>query len=473
MSPQFTLPEGTTASNISVKEYKFNGKSGNEYIFLPTAEGTTSATATVESGTVSVTGFDFSANWCGTSDNQGNVTNHGSKLVISFKVTPKDGFLGGNNVYTNDPASGVYKDADQESPLDIFPQPQANVQIKDNIAQTPGTMNVYLLGNVSAADIRNGCKVECGDVTLNLNPDVTNYGLEDWQTEYVNISVTIKDASGKALTDFENLKDDTTYSITVTVSPKEEAKETSVGEEATAKSNTADGNIHVFKPELTYKDSEVYYGDNVPTNFEGNLTKTEWKHGENKSTDSGITMIGTEPTLTLDYTPDATKISGGKINSKQDIPVDVTVKINGTDVTNKTDFEHTACTGREETLPTDKEFLLHVKTCSLTITKAAGNGTTIGGDEYFVFNVKKDGVAYTQVTIQGTGFVEIKELPVGTYTVEEDDSTAWRYTSAMSQSSVTLSKDNTSGSVTCTNTISNNKWLNHFNRVINTYGKAN
>lgn len=86
--------------------------------------------------------------------------------------------------------------------------------------------------------------------------------------------------------------------------------------------------------------------------------------------------------------------------------------------------------------------------------------------------MKKDGVAYTQVTIQGTGSVEIKELPVGNYTVEEDTSTAWRYTSAITGNG-NLSAVNPTGSFTCTNTKSNDQWLNHFNQVINTYGTTN
>lgn len=296
------------------------------------------------------------------------------------------------------------------------------------------------------------------------------------------------------LTPIDPLKDDVEYTVTVTIAPKEGMTGVDENnEDLPGKKNdggvpsSLTNTINVFKPELTFKDSEVWYGDTAPESYDGNLTQTRWVHyktttdddGTTSTTedkaagDTGVTMLGDKPTLTLTYTPDANKVSDGKINSKADIPVDVTVKIGNWDVTDYTTFKHTDCTGRTDNLPAAKEFLLHVKTCSLTIKKKAGTDTTIGDDEYFVFNVKKDGEAYTQAVIRGTGSVIIGELPVGNYTVEEDASTAWRYTSGMSATSAPLSKDNTSATIICTNGNKNDKWLNHFNRVVNIFGKEN
>lgn len=470
VAPQFQLPEGATAANITLESYACTGKSGDTYTWQKndTALG---ATATVNGDKVNVTGFNFSANWVGTETSNGSTTYRGNKLVIKFNVKTKDGFLGGNDVYTNTSA-GVYKDSTATTPEFTFNRPQVNVPIKD-VNVIAADKNVYLLGSLTAEEIKSGATAKCGNVELKLGAD--NYGLESWQTDYVKIEVTYKDEKGNDVTNLEDLDADTTYTVSVTVSPKTDGSSTDQGTKAETKTGSGEGKINVFTPELTFKDSEVYYGDTAPTDYADNYesTKTVWKHGETKSTDEGITMIGTAPTLTLDYDPEDDKIVEGKIATKDDIPVDVTVKIGNTDVTDKTTFQHTPCTDGE-TVPENKEFLLHVKTCSLTIEKKAATGTTIGKDEYFVFNVKKDNQPYTQVTIQGTDSVVIKELPVGTYTVEEDASTAWRYTSSMSDNgSVTLSKDKTSGTVTCTNTIQNDKWLNHFNRVTNIFGQAN
>ena len=84
--------------------------------------------------------------------------------------------------------------------------------------------------------------------------------------------------------------------------------------------------------------------------------------------------------------------------------------------------------------------------------------------------MKKDNAPYTQVTIKGTGSVTISELPVGTYTIEEDTSVAWRYGEPAYSGSGALSSTNHSGNLICTNTKTTDNWLNHFSRVINTYG---
>lgn len=474
IAPQFQLPAGATASNITLETYNCTGKDSSGKCTFSTNKNATAMGAIAKinaDGTVDVTGFDFAANWCGTETNNGTVTPRGSKLIIKFTVQTKDGFLGGNDVYTNTEAK-IYASAEDaakgENAVDVFPRPQVNVPIQD-VTVTAGNRNVYLLGDLTAGQIKAGATARCGDVYINLAEE--NYGLEPWQYEYVTITTTYTAPGGNTVADLSDLRDDTTYTVSVTVAPKTPEPTSTEGTKAEAKTNSATGNIHVFTPTLTFRDSTVYYGDTAPTDFSGNKSAELWKH--DGTLDTAVTMTGDKPTLTLDYNPGTGIDTAGKIATKNDIPVDVTVNIGTTDVTGSTAFIHQACTDRTDNLPQGKKFLLHVKTSSLTIKKQAATGTTIGSDEYFVFNIRKDGAAYTQVTIQGTGFVTISQLPVGTYTVEEDDDTAWRYDSSMSNGAVELSKDRTSATVTCTNGNKDNKWLNHFARVINTFGDKN
>ena len=65
----------------------------------------------------------------------------------------------------------------------------------------------------------------------------------------------------------------------------------------------------------------------------------------------------------------------------------------------------------------------------------------------------------------GTGRETICELPVGTYTIEEDNGWSWRFNPDYSNG-VTLSKANTAGTITCTNSTSSTKWLNGFSAVV-------
>lgn len=460
ISPYFTLPAGTTASDIQIDTYACTGKDGNTYTWSDTSDGSGGATATVSGDQVSVTGFDFSKNWCGTeTDAQGNTTVRGKKLVISFNVQPKPGFLGGNDVITNTNA-GIYENSNAKDPIMTFEQPKVNVPIK-KVTVTAPEKNVYLKGEVNANQLKDGAKISVGDVELDLTKD--NYGLKAWQTKYVNITVEVKDNAGNVISDkLDNLTDDTTYTVEVTVSPKTEGTSTpEKGNAATAKTGVNDpaANIYVFKPELTYKDSEVYYGDTAPTDFSGNLTNTEWKHGETKSTDSGVTMIGTAPTLDPTYTPEAGKIAGGKINTKEDISVDVSVKIGTDDVTTYTTFQHTDCTGKTCTLPAGAEFFLHVKTCKLTITKQGG-----ADGEPYVFDICKDGEKYSEVTIVGNDTQTLYELPVGNYTIVENEGWSWRY-SADNGGIAALTAQYPTGSITCTNTKTKDQWLNGFSNV--------
>ena len=472
IAPAFTLPANATADNITLETYQCIGKNSNNEYTWSKNETAMDAEATVNGNQVSVTGFDFAANYVGTVTENGQTTYRGNKLVITFKVEPRPGFLGGNDVITNTSA-GVYENSDATKPVLTFPQPDVDVAIGDVKINDIET-NVYLGGfysqTIPADQIKAQMTVTVGGVELKLNEP--NYGLEAWQTEYVDIVVTVKDKDGNDLTGgIESLTEDVEYTVTVTVSPQ-----TKTGT-ATEQSGSGKDTIHVFKPMLTFKDSEVWYGGDAPeeqSDFTGNLQEETWVNsdGTKKHDDKGVQMLNTKPTLNLTYTPDSTKIADGKVNTKQDIGVNATVKIGENDVLAHTTFKHTSC-GENCSWKIDNPngapaFLLHVKTCQLTITKEGGTD-----GEPYVFTVYKDGAEYTEATIVGNNSVTIYELPVGAYTIKEDTGWSWRYNArynADNGSGAALSAANPNGSIgsiTCTNS-SNGKiyWLNGFSQVV-------
>lgn len=472
ISPYFTLPAGTTASGIRIDTYDCTGKTGDTYTWSSTSGGNGGATATVSGDQVSVTGFNFSENWCGTeTDAQGNSTVRGNKLVISFEVSPKSGFLGGNEVITN-ASAGIYENGSAQTPVMTFEQPKVNVPIQD-VTVTATDKNVYLKGEVTADQLKDGSEISVGDVKLDLSKATDTdkpYGLDPWQTEYVDITVTVKDKDGNVISDkLENLTEDTTYTVEVTVAPKTVGTSTPAnGDAATAKTGANDpaANIYVFKPELTFKDSSAYYGESVPTNNDYSSNKVgleTWKHGDTASTDAGVTMLGTKPTLDISYTPDESKLESGKY-TKQDVPVAATVKIGTENVNEHTTFVHqdctTACGWETPATPGAPAFLIHIQTCTLNITKQGG-----AADESYVFDVFKDGVKYSEVTVWGNGTETLVELPIGTYTISENTGWSWRY-SANNGGSAALTAQNPTGSIACTNTKNNNQWLNGFSEVV-------
>lgn len=463
ISPQFTLPAGATASDITLETYACTGKDGDTYTWRQndTAMG---ATATIDGNNVSVTGFNFSDNYVGTVTNNGIVTYRGHKLVIRFSVKPQPGFLGGNNVPTN-AGAGVYENKDSETPVREFPQPTVNVPIQP-VTVAAQDYNVYLLGGLTASQLQSDSTVQVGSISLDLikatDPDHP-YGLEPWQTAYVDITVSITGPDGSPVTDLAQLRADTSYAVSVTVSPKTEPQADSSGTPAAKQSGSATGKVNVFKPTLTYEDGTVYYGDTFDrATLPGYRTSTSWFH--NGTDAATVTMTGIAPALSYGYTYDTTLLTD-TVDTKQDIPVKATISIGDTNITADTTFLHTDCAGETWSHTSgDPAFLLHVRTCALTVTKTGG-----ADGEPYVFNVYRNGNPYTQVTVVGNSSITIYELPVGKYTIAEDTGWSWRYDAAYDPDKpdgCTLTAGHNSGSITCTNTLKNDRWLNGFSDVI-------
>lgn len=465
VTPYFNMPDNV--NDVTVQEVdclSYNTATGEAT--WETAGTKLEDAVTIEGSQVNVTKFDFNQNFISEKGRvEGDVTQagdfHGRKLVISFTVTPKDGFLGGNGVPTNESA-GIYVDPDAKEPLATATADPVDVKIGE-VKVSDIQSNVYLGGyyseTVPAEQIKDQMTVTCGDVTLDLTKE--NFGLEDWQHEYVDIVVTVKDANGNDLTGgIDSLTEDVAYTVTVTVTPKHT--------EGNAKEQSGSGTdtIHVFKPELTFADGEGYYGETVPAAFDGNLKNTRWVHYTNGSVDKvagdeGVSMLNDRPNLALTYTLDSDKIANGKY-TKEDVPVDVTVKIGNRDVTDYTTFLHTNCDGKICNVPEGKAFLVHIKTCTLNITKNGGER-----DETYVFTVYKDNKKYSEVTIQGNRTETLVELPVGTYTIVEDSNWSWRYPNpTYSAENVDLSSTTPIGAITCTNAKATNSWLNGFSAVV-------
>lgn len=463
ISPQFTLPAGATASDITLETYACTGKDGDTYTWRQndTAMG---ATATIDGNNVSVTGFNFSENYVGTVTNNGIVTYRGHKLVIRFSVKPQPGFLGGNNVPTN-AGAGVYENKDSETPVREFPQPTVNVPIQP-VTVAAQDYNVYLLGGLTASQLQSDSTVQVGSVKLDLTKATDSdhpYGLEPWQTAYVDITVSLTGPDGSPVTDLTQLRADTSCAVSVTVSPKTEPQAGVSGTPASEQTGSATGKVNVFKPTLTYEDGTVYYGDTFDrATLPGYRTSTSWFH--NGTDAATVSMTGTAPALTYGYSYDTTLLTD-IVNTKQDIPVKATISIGDTNITGDTTFLHTDCAGETWSHTSgDPAFLLHVRTCALTVTKTGGTD-----GEPYVFNVYRNGDLYTQVTVVGNSSITIYELPVGKYTIEEDTGWSWRYDATYDPDKpdgCTLTAGHNSGSITCTNTLKNDRWLNGFSDVI-------
>ena len=412
VTPYFNAPAKTADIKLYTASYN-----GTDFGPREPADG---LSVDVTGNTVSVTGFDFNANFV--SEEPRNNGFYGKKLIIEFTVTAKDQFLGGNNVPTNGTDSGVY--ADTGELVENFAVPTVNVPIKE-VTVTATDKNVYLMADLTAEQLKAGATAKVGDVALDFSED--NYGLESWQNAFVDITVNVP-------ADKTNLTADTTYTLNVAVSPKDEPA--TEGTPAEKKTGEATAKINVFRPEITWKDSQLNVGETADYQKQ-NFVSVEWKH-DTVAYDEDK-MVGKAPELVYEYAPQANAFT-------QETKVNVTVKIGGSDVTQYVTFAHENCTFDGcQFNPDECEFIVHIKSFDLTITKTGCEA--IDENQSFIFTVTGSNGFTMQVVINGNGSKTIKGLPSGTYTVTEDTNWSWRYEPAAASQTVTA-KDIQNGKAT-------------------------
>ena len=440
VSPYFDLP-----ANTSINLFTADAKADGTFEERVAATG---LTPKIVGNAVTVTGFNFNDNFVSKTEKP-NGGGYGKKLIIEFDVTPKDGFIGGNDVPTNDwQNTGVYdkSGAEVEKFADATTTPTVNVPIK-----TPEfTANNKTIYEGNSTDVS-------GLYTL---PDTTG-----WQYDYVKVTAGANDVAGETV--FPT--DCTNYTVKVTYAPKTEGTQSKGTPNAmTGKSTEQTATVHVLKPTVTatVNDVQKYYGESYTLGDGANgQIGVEWT--DKTSGHTGIPAAeGTAPytvtDLHLAYSTEAFTGQGGTV-PKHDFDVAVKVmkgaeEIGDAVITTTCSIDGSGCT----TPATDGKYTVHVKTCQLTIAKTGG-----ADNEPYVFKVKKDGANYTEVTIVGNSSVTIHELPVGTYTIEEDAGWSWRY-NANNGSAANLNATSPTGTITCTNTANNEKiyWLNGFSTVV-------
>ena len=460
MSSYFKLPAGTDASKVVIKtaEYSAEGTFGEEL------DQKCGATAKIEAdGSVSVTGFNFNHYFCTPTEKNTGDKSYGRKLIIRFPIEPVAGFLGGNNVPTNDPTkSGVYTSGTETTPIATFPAPSANVPlVLPDFAVTDKT--VYY-----------GTQVTPDELYTPFTP--ANDVADDFvKITYVKPAQT--DISDEACT--ENLN------YTLQIVAKSSAVDSSVGTKqpttvtnAAKQQRTKQANVHVLVPEKTFEDSSIYLGQTADYTNNGADTAHTWIDQSGHTTYPAVT--GTAPEVVFTYNP-----AEGAF--EKDTPVNVTAKIGGEEATDAVSFKWTDCTANHGSLPKiasphlgsvdTPEFYVHILNNSLTITKTGLNQFvyTDGSDqESAIFTVKEEGGkgrTWT-VAINGNDSVTLDGLYVGVkYIVQELNDWTWRYNN--NDAHFKLLDEGTNNVFTFENVLREDKaWLNGDNYENNVFGNG-
>lgn len=226
VTPYFTVPQNAGAIRLSTAAY--NGSA-----FGAPVAADPSVTAAIDPATraVNVTGFDFNQNYVSTNAKADGT--FGKKLIIEFDVSVEAGFLGGNQVPTNDGQSGIYAKGTMIKAFDV---PTQDVEVK-SITPTADDKAIYLGDSANLQEL----------VHQNATFDGTN-------NAFVNVTYTVKDENGGTVGTYTVLAGSssgtwawsdpasggtvapgqtTTYTVTCTVSPTQTGTYESVSEDAT------------------------------------------------------------------------------------------------------------------------------------------------------------------------------------------------------------------------------------------------
>lgn len=421
--------------------------------------------------TISVTGFDFATNYVG---NHPEEHNYGSKLVIQIPITvDRSATFGGNGIYTNESSSGIYSDSTQSSPTGTFNRPTVDVPIRYEIN---GSVKYVCVGTATTRD--------------DLIQYVEDYRPNAVNNAYVDITYTLK--QGEAVVG--------TYTIPAGASEGTWSWETGYGAETAAMTACEEYTlscavepatigtegpiyptpatqpaIHVIVPTITWHDSIAESGTSV--NLNDNQTSVQWT---DVTTGHSEVPAGVEkPVLTYEF-----KVGEQAVENPEsfvvtaETPVDVTVKVNGTDITQYVTFERTCATtpghgGDHPGSNTECEFVIHLNNIDLSITKNLGEKP----EQSFVFKVEgPDG--FTMTIAMGddefqlenglwTCTKKITGLKSGNYTVTEDQGWSWKYSVQGDARKEAVADSNQNLSVTFTNDRNSSNWLGGSHSVEN------
>ena len=451
LSPYFNLPEGTNAESIRLYTADYNGKEFEERVL---ADGIT-ATVNTETETIEVRGFDFTANFVSETTKPGNT--YGKKLIIEFDtVFDRSSTFGGNGIPTNADTSGVYSGNEC---VEYFVSPTVDIPIDFDFGTSDST--IYLSQNANAQSLV--------DVLHNYTPNGTN-------NAHVNIVFTIT-RGGKTATLTYNagngvgtwsgdslsslaLTDCTDFTVSCTVTPINKG---TVSEEVISPKTAT---IHVLRPTIVWKDIEVYLGDTV--DLDTAFNSVSWTDANADTTHTAPEATGTAPVIAYTYSI----YDGGLGSIGGDIytpartdacPINVSVTVGGMSELDGYVTSYSSCGTHpimSHTLSANSpEFYVHVKTCSITITKLGYDENLQNGGQTFLFEVvDSNNAVVATVAIGENGSATVVGLPVGTYTVREVNAWSWRY-KAHDDVTVTLNAASPTGTAEFKNVVANSHWL--------------
>lgn len=454
LSPYFNLPEGTDAESIRLYTAAYNGTTFEKRVSVTPADG---ITATVNTGTetIEVRGFDFTANFVSETAKPGKT--YGKKLIIEFNtVLDRSSTFGGNGIPTNADASGVYSG---DECVEYFVSPTVDIPIVFDFGTSDST--IYLSQNANAQSLVGVLADYTPNGTNNAHVNIvfTITGGDKTATLTYNAGDGVGTWSGDSLSSLA-LTDCTDFTVSCTVTPINGG---TVSEKVIGPKTAT---IHVLRPTIVWKDIEVYLGDTV--DLDTAFNSVSWTDANADTTRTAPEATGTAPVIAYTYSI----YDGGLGSIDGDIytpartdacPINVSVTVGGMSELDGYVTSYSSCGTHpivSHTLSVNSpEFYVHVKTCSITITKLGYDENLQNGGQTFLFEVvDSNNAVVATVAIRENGSATVVGLPVGTYTVREVNAWSWRY-KAHDDVTVTLNAASPTGTAEFKNEVDNSHWL--------------
>lgn len=291
-------------------KYKAHPSSGRE--FYDKVE-VTNLTVGGDLGSVTVEGFDYTANAVTDTVRGDSADYDGFKLIVEFDIVPKAGFLGGVNVPTNDlMASNIVEDGNVVA---YFPKPDL-VDV-DVVAPTPAInhQTIYLSGSVA---------------------DATNLYTENtytWENHFVTINYVVTEGATEK-TGALSPTDCTDYTVTCTVDGDGAGTD-----EKYNKATTATATVHVLKPTVEAAETTTYISNTVSmpadttednTVYDSHVTA--WTDTTEGHTPAGVNVQPSVPDaakLTWEFYDGETKVEQYTATNKECKELTAVLCING------------------------------------------------------------------------------------------------------------------------------------------------
>ena len=309
LSDYFELPEGMKPTDVNAYSIACTGKENGELTWSNDEQiVNVTTTLNTETNTVSVTGFDFDEN-CVVSD----ATNKGSKLVIEFSADPIEGFVGGNKVQTNNPATSGIKVGDEL--IATFPLPAVDIPMEYSFETND--KSIYVTDEVALSDL----------VDLKALSGLIN--------DFVNVEIVITDEDGNVVGKATNTHDGdeivwdedlnsvrptetTEYKVSCTISPRyEDTNSTNYSEqefESTA-------NVYVYIPKINQYNDAVDKGTEV--DLDTYVSVVDWECDEECAKPTGAA-----PNFTFEYDKVRPATAAEVGDNKDNYQMDVTTRFN-------------------------------------------------------------------------------------------------------------------------------------------------